>query len=170
MSEDPLARSARVRREREEQRSTGTVSKPRTSPGITKQDWGPKKRYDRNMCPPGYDADIWDLVLFWEQKREEYRYSGPGRPVIYAELEHIVDVSGIRDRGYVDYEGLIPGWVKVTRAVIEYFWDWEENAVSHAEHALSYFCQIGYFDETVDYLLRKAAAERRRKARLEEGN
>lgn len=157
--------------EKRDERSSGTVtSSRRSSPGITKDAWGPKRRHDRNMCPAGWDADIWDLTLLWEQKREEYRYTGPGRPVIYTELEHIIRVSGIRDRGYVDFENKIPGWVKVLRVTIEYFWDWEETAVIHAEHALGYFCQIGYFDETVQYVLNQAAKERRRQARLEEGN
>lgn len=126
--------------------------------------------YDRNACPGGWNADLWYLTLFWEQKREEYRYSGPGRPVIYTELAHIVEVSGIRDAGYTNFGNLdnLPGWAKVTRATIEYFWDWEEVAATNPEHALSYFCQIGYFDETSKFLVNKAAAKRRAAARREE--
>lgn len=129
-----------------------------------------KRRYRWNDCPPGRDQNIWDLTLFWEQKREEYGHDGAHRPVVYAGLEYLVEQSGIKDRGYIDYEGKEPGWVKVMRKTIEYFWDWEEEAAARPRFALDTFCQLSYFEETVDYLLRKAAAARRKAAREEEGN
>lgn len=119
------------------------------------------------MCPPGWDADIWDLALFWIDKREQYGFLGPGRPIVYYELESLVQRSGIRSRGYKDYEGKVPGWFKVIKTVIEYFWDWEEEAALRPQYALDYFCQLPYFNETTEYILRKAASERRRQARLE---
>jgi len=159
-----LARANRVKQERQER--SGAQSK---SP-----DWRPSERnarkFDVNACPRGWDADVWDLTLFWEQKREEYDHTGPGRPIIYMHLEDVVRRSGIRDRGYVDFENKLPGWVKVMRVLIAYFWDWEEEAATNPENCLSLFTQLPYFNETVDYLLRKAAKERRRQARLEEGN
>lgn len=120
-------------------------------------EWGVRKQYDRDSCPAGWDRDIWDLVLFWEQKRDQYSHTGPGRPVIYAELKAVIGKSILT---HVESQAF-GSWMDLARAMIERFWDDEEEAAGDkARYALDTFCQKGYFTELMNWMIDKAEHER----------
>ena len=58
----------------------------------------PKGPPSRDRCPAGWDADIWHLVLRFEQyARADKIELRAGRPVIYMEIDSLVRRFGLRD-------------------------------------------------------------------------
>ena len=57
----------------------------------------PKGPPSRDKCPAGWDADIWHLVLLFEQyARADDIELTAGRPVIYMEINDLVSRYGMR--------------------------------------------------------------------------
>ena len=115
---------------------------------------GPRmaRKIDRDAPPSGWDADVWDLALFWEQLRDKYEHPGPGRPVIYSELESAVTRHGVREMKLRNETDSDPAWVRLLKLMIEYFWD-EDMDPGRPAAALNDFVAAGEFTGLRDMVL-----------------
>lgn len=54
---------------------------------------------DRSARPPGWDADVWHLTLFFEQRAQADRIElRAGRHLVYAEIDDLVKRYGLRGK------------------------------------------------------------------------
>lgn len=112
--------------------------------------------YDRDKMPPGFDPEVWDLTLFFEQQAEHWGHSIVGRPIVYMELNNRINNSDIRHK-FVDWHGMI-------REMIESFWSYELDP-DKSYYAINEFCRIDIFNQLSDSI----EADRERKKLLKEG-
>jgi len=111
---------------------------------------GPRE-FDRNSCPAGWDASVWELTLQFEQAaaREGIQLA-TGRPVIYSLLRDRCD--SFRDGLYtrhkrwsVDGVNVHATWQEIVSAAISrHFRDYQED-----EYAADYFCGPVVFNDMI---------------------
>lgn len=148
-NEAPEDRKRRMARDRKRKQRRASAGENDYEPGVRVA-----KKWDRDACPPGWDAVIWHLTLFFEQSGEAYGHSSNGRPVIYTLLEHRVDstdtrnhVGRLADRAEDDQP-----WVRLVKRMITYFWDWQMDP-DKPRNAINDFTQLGEFLDLRDTII-----------------
>jgi hypothetical protein len=109
---------------------------------------------DLDAIPPGYDPDLWDLTLFFEQRAEEARCElAAKRLVIYAKLQRRIASSVLRERHGDELTGVV-------KEMMTEFWD-DDVYLASMRYALDQFCGVEYFDDLAGYVLhnRRPAAQ-----------
>lgn len=113
----------------------------------------PRRKVDLDAVPEGYDANVWEVALFFEELAEERGFQlAAGRPVLYAKLEDRVTKSGLRN--VQSWRGKPLRWVPLIKAMIIDFWD-DEVWLASAAHAIDQFCGVEVFTMLRDQILRE---------------
>jgi hypothetical protein len=125
------------------QRQTARSSAPR-----------PARKVDLDSVPKGYDADVWDVALFFEQVAADRGFSlAAGRPVLYAKLEQRITQSDIRHvTRWRDSKPL--RWVPMVKVMIIDFWD-DEVWLPDVAYAIDQFCDPDMFAGLRSRILRQ---------------
>ena len=101
---------------------------------------------DLDSLPSGYDPDLWDLTLFFEQRAEEARTGlAAKRLVIYARLQRRIGSSSVAGRDDM---------VAVVKDMMTSFWD-DDVYLASARYALNQFCDVEYFDDLAGWVLHR---------------
>ena len=132
----------------------------------------PKGPPSRDRCPAGWDADIWHLVLLFEQyaRADEIELTA-GRPVIYMEINDLVSRYGMRPQVFrqevhgcerrklgtdmaahcwyhwppgkpAEQEARELTWVQKAEIILAEFWSRIQNEHA-ADHLRQYFAEYG---------------------------
>lgn len=104
--------------------------------------------YDRDKMPPGFDPEVWNLTLLFEQEAEKWGHSIIGRPIIYMELNHRVNISGIRNKFVM--------WNDIITEMIETFWAYEIDP-DKSFYAINEFCRLDVFEQLLDQIVNERA-------------
>ena len=79
--------------------------------GMTRNQDGPRPKWDPDTCPSGWDPAVWNLALFFQQVGEGYGFETAPRSVVYSLLERRMKKSGLfKEAATVEW-------------IIQYFWD-----------------------------------------------
>lgn len=101
---------------------------------------------DLDAMPRGYEPDLWDLTLYFEQRAEEaWCELAAKRLVIYAKLQRRIASSVLRDRHGDELTGVV-------KEMMTSFWD-DDVWLASMRYALDQFCGVEYFNDLAGYVL-----------------
>jgi hypothetical protein len=119
-------------RKREEKKDSASSWKSATHPEPSQR----RRRRDRDEVPDGFDANVWELAMFFEHQAYLKRSDlATGRYLIYSKLADKFEKSKIRQTK--SFQNKAVNWVSMVKVMMMDFWDY---MVDDSAYAIDQFC------------------------------